>query len=192
MNRERWKRFEQTFSVLRAIAAGIIVVSSLAAPNLLQVLPVLFPEEFSRKKRPTPADVSKMLLRLKRRGLISLKKTGNGFALRLTPTGQELHDRLFLKSYKIPRPRRWDGKWRVVIFDIHEERRTVRDLIRQRLGHLGFIRLQDSVWIHPYECEEAIEILKTANRVRHDVHFLLVSRLAQDSWLRRHFGLPYE
>lgn len=41
----------------------------------------------------------------------------------------------------------WDGKWRIVIFDIPEEKRGVRDLFRRRLKEWGFKNWQQSVWI---------------------------------------------
>ncbi len=190
MKSERWKRYERTFEILKTIAGGTILVSSLVAPNLAQLLPAFFSELRTGKRRPFPADVSRTLLRLKRQGMIRLERTQGGYALRLTPDGQSLHDRIFLSTYSIRRPKRWDGKWRVVVFDVKEKRKVTRDMVRERLKHLGFVRLQYSVWIHPFECEEAIELLKTSARVRHDVHYLLVSRMAQDQRLRSHFELP--
>lgn len=41
----------------------------------------------------------------------------------------------------------WDGKWRIVIFDIPEERRIIRNLFRRNLKKWGFKQLQKSVWI---------------------------------------------
>ena len=41
----------------------------------------------------------------------------------------------------------WDGKWRIVIFDIPESKRRVRDLFRRRLKEWKFRVWQKSVWI---------------------------------------------
>ena len=41
----------------------------------------------------------------------------------------------------------WDGKWRIVIFDIPEQKRLIRDLFRRNLKKWGFKHLQKSVWI---------------------------------------------
>lgn len=188
--KKRKERFEQLFEVLKLVATGAVVLSSLAAPNMARLLPALLPDEFRRNRSlPKPADVSRVLLKLKKKGLVQISRTQNRFALQLTHSGEEFYNRLFLRNYIIPKPKRWDGKWHIVIFDIHEENKHTRDLIRKRLKNLGFILLQDSVWLYPYDCEEIIEILKTAHRVRHDVHYLLVERMAQDRKFRRYFNL---
>lgn len=43
----------------------------------------------------------------------------------------------------------WDGKWRMIIFDIPESHRTVRQMFRLKLLDLGARMLQSSVWISP-------------------------------------------
>ncbi len=44
-------------------------------------------------------------------------------------------------------PKHWDGKWYLVIFDIPEQMRRKRDILREKLKSLGFGQLQASVWI---------------------------------------------
>jgi len=51
---------------------------------------------------------------------------------------------------------KWDGKWRMVFFDIPENRRKGRDALRYRLKMAGFYKLQESIFIFPYECEREI------------------------------------
>lgn len=41
----------------------------------------------------------------------------------------------------------WDGKYRLVFFDIPEKNRAVRDLLRSKLKKLGFVGWQKSVWV---------------------------------------------
>lgn len=48
----------------------------------------------------------------------------------------------------------WDGKWRMVIFDIEEKQKMAREMIRSKLKELGFGMLQKSVWISPFKIEE--------------------------------------
>lgn len=46
----------------------------------------------------------------------------------------------------------WDGKWRIVIWDIPEKRRIARDLLRHKLKWLGFNQLQKSIWVTKKNC----------------------------------------
>ena len=46
---------------------------------------------------------------------------------------------------------KWDGFWRVIMFDIPERKRSSRDSLRKEILKQGFGRLQDSTYISPYE-----------------------------------------
>jgi len=45
----------------------------------------------------------------------------------------------------------WDGFWRIVIFDIAESQRKLRDLLRRQLIKMGFGALQNSTYISCYD-----------------------------------------
>lgn len=95
--------------------------------------------------------------------------------------------------YKVDQQQKqkWDGKWRIIIFDVLENRRKIRDLLRNRLKWLGFKELQKSVWIFPYDARKEIEqILEVCHiDVIGDVRFLTVEKMNNDEDLRKDFGL---
>ena len=51
------------------------------------------------------------------------------------------------------------------------------------------MRLQDSVWIYPYPCEDLINLLKADFKVGKDLLYLIVNFIENDKWLKRLFGL---
>jgi phenylacetic acid degradation operon negative regulatory protein len=53
----------------------------------------------------------------------------------------------------------WDGKWRVVVFDIEERYRRKRDRFRSFIKSLGFGKLQKSIWLTPFPVTEKVEEL---------------------------------
>jgi phenylacetic acid degradation operon negative regulatory protein len=57
---------------------------------------------------------------------------------------------------------KWDGKWRMVIFDVPELNRPLRAKLRKRLIDEKFGCLQQSVWITPRPCEQMINELRGA------------------------------
>lgn len=75
-------------------------------------------------------------------------KDGRVF-LKLTSQGREKSKRLFPLE-ELSR-KTWDFKWRFVIFDIEEESRSVRNLLRYKLVSLGFGKLQESIYISPLD-----------------------------------------
>lgn len=62
------------------------------------------------------------------------------------------------------KPSKWDKKWYIVVFDVPEHKRQIRDVLRNKLKALGFGMLQASVWISPYPClGDVEEIVKLYN-----------------------------
>lgn len=60
--------------------------------------------------------------------------------------------------------RKWDGKWRMVIFDIPEISRSKRDGLRRKLKELGFAQWQKSVYITPFDvAQDLAEYLGNIN-----------------------------
>lgn len=78
--------------------------------------------------------------------------------LRLTEQGKRRarYINLFGNTIKIKQQRKWDGLWRLVIFDIPEKNRLFRDILRDHLKKIGFRELQQSVFIFPFPCEQEI------------------------------------
>ncbi len=53
--------------------------------------------------------------------------------------------------------KKWDNKWRLVLFDIPEEKRDIRDQLRKSLKEIGFKNLQRSVWINPLQIDKKLK-----------------------------------
>lgn len=50
-----------------------------------------------------------------------------------------------------------DGVWKMIIFDIPESKRHIRNFLRAKLTALGFKRWQNSIWVSPYTLHEDFE-----------------------------------
>ena len=157
---------------------------ALVAPNALQTL-----EQFGwiKTRRSHKATINRSVERLKRTGLV--KKDGYDF-LELTEQGQKRLSEIERADYEIPKPKWWDGKWRIVSFDIKERRREVRVLLRKTLEVVGFVHLHHSVWVYPYDCEEFISLLKADYHSGVEVLYIVAEYIENDRWLRKRFNLP--
>ncbi len=123
--------------------------------------------------------------RMIRSGFLIQTKTG----IQITEKGEKTLRHLELRDYHLRKPKRWDKKWRVIIFDIPHDQRRLRDRIREILKMIGFVRLQNSVWIYPYDCEDVMTLLKTDLRVGKNVLYMIVEALENDWSLKRQFKL---
>lgn len=93
-------------------------------------------------------DVYDALYRLNVQGYVSFVRSGKSTKCLLSEEGRGLASRLF--------PVR-DGVWKLIIFDIPEKKRKIRDHIRGRIKALGFKKWQTSIWASPYVLSPEIE-----------------------------------
>ena len=91
---------------------------------------------------------------------------------------------VFLKS---ARSEPWDGKWRVLMFDIPEQIRKRRDFLRAELYAYGFVQLQKSVWVTPYKiADEFSKVIQNSGTEKY-VNLALVETWYNDESLRKKF-----
>lgn len=139
----------------------------------------------------TPAhsksEVTKTISRLKVRGYIEEDDTG----IRLTAKGIERAQTYELEHLVIARVEPWDGKWRLIIWDIPEKQRTVRDQLRYLFSKLGLYQLKRSMWVTPFPCREQVEYLKSALDLETKLTFVEATYLDGGAELRRRFNVRF-
>ena len=172
--------------ILQSLYGAAAVTLALAAPNAVQLLKHVDPN-MARKRHPERR-MSQAVSRLVSRGLVARDTSKR---LILTEKGKKYAELMDHRGrLQFAKDRKWDGRWRIVIFDIWERRREVRDRLRTRLQTIGFIKVQNSVWAYPYECEELIAFAKTELRLGRGLLYLIAEGIEGDAELRKRFGLP--
>ncbi len=127
-----------------------------------------------------------IIYRLRKRGLIKFIKQEENRFVQLTRKG-ELE--VLVEIAKLPVKGLWDGKWRVVIFDIPEEAKSQRDKLRRLLKENNFYKLQASVFISPYPLNwAAIEYLNKTGLNLY-IRILRVDEIDDDTKLKKVFRL---
>lgn len=107
----------------------------------------------------------------------------------LTKEGKQIALTYNLENIKIARPAKWDSKWRIVIFDIPEYLRKIRDSLRIHLKDLDFYELQKSVFVHPFECSNEIEYIIELYRVKKYVRFIVADSIDNELHIKQKFKL---
>lgn len=172
-------------AVLTAVGISGLLLVAMAAPNTLQLLDkTRVGKRFKDQTRST-------LSRLARDGLITFEERKGKRYARITEMGRNV---LALeqqkKALQARKKKRWDRRYRIVIFDIAEVRRTTRIRLRLAMRAAGFVRLQDSVWVYPYDCEDFTALLKADLRIGREVVYIIAESIENDGWLREQFDLP--
>jgi len=91
------------------------------------------------------------------------------------------------QDIQIKRPGKWDKKWRLVIYDIPDDKKNEREAIRTKLENLEFIKLQESVYVYPFECAEVIGFMKGLYYLSPYVQYVVADRIETEIDLIKKF-----
>jgi DNA-binding transcriptional regulator PaaX len=173
--------------ILRTLATAGVLSVALVAPNAVQLFGL---DAGKTHRKELYRRITQAIWRLEREGYVKSSGIHGKRKVILTTKGKRLIEKIFLKEYVIEEPVFWDGKWRVAIFDVTEKRRRVRSQLRTLLQGAGFYRLQDSVWVHPYQCDEYIQLLRAHLRSgTGEMRVFVAEALESDRTLREYFDL---
>lgn len=172
--------------VLSSIAVAGILSIALLAPNAFQALK---PLGLDKKFKNFKSNTNRSLSRLISLGLVVFVEKDGKKYLKLTEKGKLKLMTLEKDNFKFNKPQKWDKKWRIVIFDIPQRRRLQRDKLRFTLKQIGFIKLQHSVWVYPYDCEELITLLKLDFKVGKEILYIIAEKIENDKLLKKYFKL---
>ena len=122
--------------------------------------------------------------------IIDYKENNDGTVkLILTEAGKKRVLVYNLDKIKIKKPARWDGLWRLVTFDIPEDKKKRRMALAEKLKEIGFYPMQKSVFIHPYECKDEINFIVEIFDLAPYVRFLRVKDVDIELDLKNRFRL---
>lgn len=182
--RRRWGQVK--YGVLAAVGISGLLLVSMAAPNTLQLLKYVPKNKYRFRNQ-----ANSILSQLATEGKLRFVEMRGKKHAELTDKGRRELTMLRQKFETLgSKKRRWDKRWRVVIFDIPEKVRHARIRLRDTMQSFGFQRLQDSVWVYPYDCEDVIALLKTELGLGKAVVYMIVESIENDHHLREDFGLP--
>lgn len=156
------------------------------------------PRRYARVLR----DISREWKRLERRALYrairrlyesnlvsSIQHPDGSIEIVLTREGKNVALRYQLEEMGIRRPERWDRKWRIVLFDIPEKKKLLRDTLRTQLKQLGLLELQKSVFVHPFECRNEVDFIVEFYQARPYVRFIEAHHIDNELHLKYRFHL---
>jgi DNA-binding transcriptional regulator PaaX len=182
---ERWGKIEK--ALIATIVISGVLITAAVAPNVVQLFGKV---GMGKRKSLYQSEIKSSLSRLKNKGALRFVEKNGKYFFEVTEKGRNILARSAEYRHIVFRkPRRWDKKWRVIIFDVPERMRARREKLRSTLLSSGFYRLQNSVWVYPYDCEDFITLLKTEYGISQQVLYLLVSAVEDDKKLRNVFGL---
>ena len=145
-----------------------------------------------------PATVRVNLSRLRKEGWFTTRRIGRETIYSLTPHMLEIlnegRERIFRH-----RDEGWEGRWTMVIYQVPESERAVREQLRKRLAWHGFGQLSPSTWLSPHDLiAEAWELAAEYPLAKIDVLWCGTGDLEQDRdlavrcWDLEQLGADYQ
>ncbi len=169
--------------------AGPVILSSLFLPNAPLLLKPLirWRKNWGKIDRRRIYDAVK---RLNNKRLVELVERGDKLYIKITDSGRKLVRNFDYDNLELPKLKNWDKKWRMIIFDIPNEKRRERQAFSIKLKEIGFYPLQESVFIYPYDCRDEIDFICEFLSIGRYVNYCIVESLdKREGDLRRIFDL---
>jgi phenylacetic acid degradation operon negative regulatory protein len=127
---------------------------------------------------------------LRKRGLVKVVYRGNQMHIYLTDEGKKKAGKYKINDLKIKTAKKWDGKWRILIFDIANKQGTKREALRGKIKELGLYQLQKSVWVCPYEFAKEMQLLRDFFGLEpQEMKIITAIQIEDDAPLRQYFHI---
>lgn len=143
-----------TKEVLKFIAVGGILLGSAVIPTLPMAVSAVIKIWKNANKR----DLGRIIKRLEKQEMISFREDGDQMSIEITEKGKKRLLEYDFENIELKAKKR-DGKWRLIMFDIPNDKKSSRDSFRRKLLQLGCIRLQESIFVCAYPCKEEVDFL---------------------------------
>ena len=135
-----------------------------------------------------PSEIKKATEILLRKGQVEMKELDGAIIVKITAKGKREQLSFDLENM-IPKIGKWDGKWRMVFFDVAELERRKRDKFRRFLMQLGMKKMQESVWVSPYDIEKEIKYVREILGIPDEVKIGIMEKIENEEDLKEWFEL---
>ncbi|MEI7709169.1 MAG: hypothetical protein WCI76_00475 [bacterium] len=171
--------------VLMLASVPVIVVGAGAMGNAVQCFGM-----FKGSRKYSKKQIQSAMDNIKHQKLIEYVADKDGKTIvKITKKGETKLRAFDIELMKINTPKKWDGKWRLVMFDIPMKFTKGREALRYHLKELNFFQFQKSAWIYPYPCQDEIIFIADFFGVGKCVEVLTVESILRDEKLRKYFHL---
>ena len=113
----------------------------------------------------------------------------DGELLSITDTGRNMLENTVERTRNGLGAVPWDGKWRMLAYDIPARYNKLRDEVRYILKRAGFRKLHHSIWIFPHNCKELSDLIQSERRLKSCLVYGVLESIEDDGRMRAFFNL---
>lgn len=171
--------------------SGGIAIAATSPYFVSRVLPrIIKYAKYEIKKRQKIKAFQRSFYYLRDQGMINVEYKGRQIYISLTKEGRKKLGKYQIDGMELKKPKKWDKKWSVLIFDIKDKHKIKREALRGKIKELGLYQLQKSVWVCPYEFTKEIEILRNFFQLSKDeMKIIIANEIEDDEKIRIFFNV---
>ena len=182
--------------VLLLLAGGTFIAASLIFPGLPIIAKEALKVYNSHKREKRQKEWKKyntwrlrqVIKRLQKQKLVEIINVDEQLVVKISDRGRQKVLKYDLEIMVLDQTN-WDGKWRIITYDIATAKKWQRQFFRQTLNRMNFLKLQRSVYLTPFKCINEIEYLRQICEVGNEVILLTVHGIENEQAYKEYFGL---
>ncbi|MEI6580876.1 MAG: hypothetical protein WCO07_01745 [bacterium] len=121
--------------------------------------------------------INRSLKNLVEAGCVEIHNSDNQKYLKITKRGTQKLNYIRLEGANALVSNTWDGFWRIIIFDIPENRKSEREALRYLLKKANFTCVKNTVWISPYPFEHLFTNIKKDLKLGNELMIIVTDKL---------------
>src|SRR3989344_3637920 len=181
---KNYQRGDLAKEILKGLALGGFIVACFALPGLAQVFTL-----FKTKDARDRYRIKQAVYGLSKKRWVKIYQKGGNEIVEITEAGKKKVLEYNLDEMKLKIPKKWDGWWRIVMFDIPQTKKRARDAISFKIKELGLYPIQKSVFVSPYPCKDEIDFIGEFFNVRNHIIYIRAKEIEGTPKLKKHFGV---
>lgn len=170
--------------ILKGLALGGFIVMCLAMPNLAQVVDLFKPKNSRDRYR-----IKRTINSLHEKKLVNIYTKNGKEVVEITKAGKKRVLEYDIDDMRLRIPKKWDGWWRIVMFDIPQSKKKGRDAVSRKIKELGMYPIQKSVFVSPYICKNEIDFIGEFFDVRKHIIYIKAKEIEGVRKLKEYFNI---
>src|SRR3989344_392154 len=170
--------------ILKGLAIGGFIVAMAAMPGLTYIIPLFKPKNARDRYR-----IKRVVEELHKKKLVNIYTKNGNEVVEITKAGTKKVLEYNFDEMKLKVPKKWDGWWRIVMFDIPQSKKKARDAVSWKIKKLGLYPIQKSVFVAPYICKNEIDFIGEFFGVRDHIIYIKAKEIEGVRKLKEHFNI---
>lgn len=190
------KEYPSSKEIIYLLGMGALLAGTILLPGLGYVAGVVarakrqhdWEQSQKQWKKFNPYLLKRNLKRLRDQRIVELIDNDGQQVIKLTQKGQTKYLKFSLEHLSLNN-KNWDGKWRIIIYDIAKFKKNQVNAFRNILKYINFYQLQKSVYLTPYPCEEQTLFLREYFGISDEVILIRADQIENEVFYKQYFGL---